>query len=58
MSLAEPLQATVGAWCAERKLGPGAQAKIAKELQSRLDAALAQACHDADAPSFPGADAC
>ena len=35
-----------GAWCAARGLAPQAQAKIEKELQSRLDESLARAIQE------------
>ena len=62
--MADDLQQTVAAWCAERSLSAGAQAKIIKELTSRLDASLAQAYQDAEQqphvhpPSLNGSDVC
>jgi len=64
VSLADDLQQTVAAWCAERSLSAGAQAKIIKELTSRLDASLAQAYQDAEqppatpTPALNGSDVC
>ena len=43
VSLADDLEAVSTAWCAERGLGDKARAKIVAQLQTRLDAALAQA---------------
>ena len=44
--MADDLQKKVGAWCAARGLAPQAQAKIEKELQSRLDESLARAIQE------------
>lgn len=46
VTMADDLQKKVGAWCAARGLRPEAQAKIEKELQSRLDESLARAIQE------------
>ena len=48
VSLADDLEVISAAWCAERSLAEGARAKIVKQLQTRLDAALAQAYADVE----------
>lgn len=49
VSLADDLPREVAAWCSLHGLPSAAQAKIEKELQSRLDAALAHAYAEAEA---------
>ena len=43
VSLADDLEAVAASWCAERGLPEKVQLKIVPQLQTRLDAALAQA---------------
>ena len=50
VSLADDLDAISSAWCAERGLQEKARAKIVGQLQTRLDAALAQAYAERDQP--------
>jgi len=63
VTLADDVPRRVAEWCAERNLSAGAQAKVTKELQSRLDSALAQAYQDAEqgggaTPALQGTDVC
>ena len=62
VSLADDLEGISTAWCAERSLAEKARVKIVAQLQTRLDAALAQAWQEKEqlehaAPAVPS-DVC